>query len=200
MNFYGLLAIIFLQGVAISFLIAFSKEISKQIYLKNMILLSVIVIYLVIDLYFLVTRIILLRRLLEKKPVKCQLVDVFLVSPKDDKRTKYQPFPIVRSLEDQQLYFSYGKYSLMPFTMIQNNSGGDDFCCTIYKSDHTPVKLGETVDMYILKTIDLSVSVDRRRSIVQLNRRRAYFRHVNQQLDINVFKEMTFFKGVIDVG
>lgn len=196
---YGFLVLLFVQAMAIPLLNAFLKEFIGQSSFRKVALLIILAICISVDLYFLLNRVILLRHLLNKAPVKCRLEDIFLIGYKDDKRTRYAPFLIVRSIENQKLYLAYDKYSLLNYTATFNYSDKKNIRCTVYKGDGIPVRLGDIVDMYILRTVKIPVSIDQSKNTVKLKRRKIYFRHMNEQINIDVFENITFFKGAIDL-
>lgn len=200
MNIYGLVVIALVQSMAIPLINVFLKEFVPQEYIHNIALLAAIVSCVVVDICFLFNRVILLRSSLNKMPIRCRLEDIFLVGYKDNKRTRYAPFPIVRSLEDQKLYLAYDKYSLLAFKVTFNYSDRKNIRCTIYKDDGTPVRVGEIVDMYLLKTVDIPLFVDQPKNTVKLKHRKIYFRHINNEFDIDTFRNITFFKGAVDLG
>lgn len=55
------------------------------------------------------------------------------------------------------------------------------------------------INMYILKTLYIPVSINKSKNTVKLNHKKFYFRHMNDQLDIDVFRSLVFFKGAIDL-
>lgn len=200
MHIIALPLIILGQCAACFLLRALLNEFAAQGIVYNIVLLIVIMICVMMDLYYLFNRVILLRRLIDRTPVKCRLEDIFLVGHKDtDDRTRYSPFPIVRSLKDHKLYLAYENYSLLGFKEKFNYSDRKTITCTLYKENGIPVRFGDIVDMYILKTLNIPVSIDGSKNIVRLKHRKFYFHHVNDQINIDVFRSIVFFKGAIDL-
>ena len=199
MHIYGFIVIVLAQSMALPLLNTLIKEFA-DLELTCIPFIAIIVTCVVVDVYFLYNRIIILRRLLNKVPIKCRLEDIFLIGYKDDKRTRYAPFPIVRSLEDHRLYLTYGKYSLLAFTATFNYSDRKNIHCTIYRSDGTLIRLGEIVDVYLLKTVDIPILIDKPKNIVKLKHRKIYFRHLNDKFSIDNFENITVFKGAVDLG
>ena len=152
-----------------------------------------------VDLYYLVQYILRVRRLLNQKPVQCRLEDIFLVRYKDDGKIRYVPYLIVRSNEDQKLYITYDKYSLMRLKAKVENFGGTDISCVVYRNDNVPVRIGDRVDMYMQKQVNIPVSIDPYGNIVRLKRRKIPFYHMNERISITAFEEAIFFKGILDV-
>ncbi len=199
LHVYALLVLFLVQLMAIPLINAFLGEFIGPSSVRKVLFLIILVICASVDFYFLINRVVLLRYLLNKTPIKCRLEDILLVGYKDDKRTRYAPFFIVNSIEDQKLYLAYDKYSLLNYSTTFNYSDKENIRCTVYKSDGSPVRLGDIVDVYVLRTVKIPVSVDRSKNIVRLKHRKIYFRHMNEELDIDVFKHITFFKGTVDL-
>lgn len=195
MHIYALIVIALSQCVAIFFVNVLVNEFSKQEYIRTTVLLVIVAIFVAIDFYFLLNRIIVLRHLLNQEPVPCSLEDILFIDYQDNGRKKYVPFPIVRSLKDHKLYLTYGKYSLMNFNTMLNNV---EKSFGIYKADGSPVQLGQRVDMYMLKEVRIPITINQDENIITLKGRKVYFQHVNNQLDIEIFNTITFFKGTLD--
>lgn len=199
MHVYGLIAIVLVQSIVFFLLNILLKEFAGHGHIYMMVMLSVVAICIAVDLYYLFTRVILLRLLLTRQPVKCRLEDILLIDYKEDQRTRYAPFPIVRSIKDSRLYLAYDKYSLLGFNAKFNYSDKEKITCTIYREDGTSVKLGDTVEMYVMKILDIPVSVDESRNTVKLKNKKIRFRHVNNTTGINMFKQMIYFQGAVSV-
>lgn len=197
MHIYGLIVLIIVQCISLPLLKVFLREFIERDIVRNIVLNIILMICTAIDLYFLINRIIILRFILNKTPVKCRLEDILLIDYKDDKQTRYAPFPIVRSLENNKLYLSYDKYSLVNFISVFNYSDKRNIQGMIYKADGTPVQLGNMVDMYIHRIINIPVLVNHPKNIVKLKHKKIYFRHINNRVNIDVFKEIIFFKGAV---
>lgn len=196
---YGLLVIILLQAMTVPLLNVFLREFINQTDIRKIVLRIILTLCISVDIYFLINRVILLRHLLNKTPIKCRLEDIFFIGYRDDKRMRYVPFLIVRSIEDQRLYLTYDRYSLLDYTKTINYSDKENIYCTLYKSNGVPVRLGDMVEMYMLKEVSVPVSIDRYKNTVKLKGRKIYFRHMNDRVDIDVFRNITFFKGAIDL-
>jgi len=59
--------------------------------------------------------------------------------------------------------------------------------------------MGDIVDMYLLKTVDVPVSVNREKNTIKLKNRKINFKHMNDELDIDIFKNVTVFKGAVNL-
>lgn len=198
-NIYGFLVILLAQSIGVALADMLLKEFVEQAFVRQVIAFVIVGIFAAADASFVFNRIFLLRRLLDKTPVRCRLEDIFLMPYKDDKKIRYVPYPIVRSLEDHKLYLTYGEYSLLGFTAVFNYSDRRNVQCAVYKGDNTPVRLGDIVDMYLLKTVDVPVSVNREKNTIKLKNRKIYFKHINDEITIDIFKNITFFKGAVNL-
>lgn len=145
-NIYGFLVILLAQSIGVALADMLLKEFVEQAFVRQVIAFVIVGIFAAADASFVFNRIFLLRRLLDKTPVRCRLEDIFLMPYKDDKKIRYVPYPIVRSLEDHKLYLTYGEYSLLGFTAVFNYSDRRNIQCAVYKDDKTPVRLGDIVD------------------------------------------------------
>ena len=201
MHIIVLPVIIFAQCAACFLLHALLKEFAGQGPVYSIVFLVAITVCIAVDLYYLFNRVILLRSLIDRTPVRCKLEDIFLIGHKNtNNRIRYSPFPIVRSLKDQKLYLAYENDSLLGFKEKFNYSNRETITCTLYKENGVPVRFGDVVDMYILKTRHIPVSVDSSKNTVKLKHKKFYFRHVNNQINIDVFENIVFFKGAIDLN
>jgi hypothetical protein len=125
--------------------------------------------------------------------------DILFVKYKDDGRTRYTPYLIVRSLKTNKRYFTYGKYSLLGLTASVSYGRGQMIDCTIYKKGMVPVSIGDHVDIYVHKILDLPVSVNEEKNIIKLKNDKLPFYHMNDKIRISVFNDIMLFKGAIDV-
>lgn len=198
-HIYGFLVIIFVQAMAVPVINAFLKEFIKDSNIRKIALLIILLIYVLVDTIFLFRRVVLLRRLLNTTPIKCELEDIILVGYKDENRTKYVPFFIVESIANKKLYLTYDRYSLLDCTAIINYSEKKKISCTVYNGKGLPLQLGDIVGMYMLNIVDIPVSIDYSKNIVKLKRKKFYFHHMNEQIGIDVFKHITFYEGGIDL-
>lgn len=200
MHIIGLPIIMIAQCATCFLLHALLKEFAGRGSIYSITLFIVVAACIAIDLYYLFNCVVLLRRLIDRTPVRCKLEDILLIGHKDtNNRTRYSPFPIVRSLKDHKLYLSYEHYSLMGFKEKINYSDSKIITCTLYKENGIPVRFGDVVDMYILKTLNIPVSIDSSKNTVKLKHRKFYFHHMNDQINSDVFRSIVFFRGAIDL-
>ena len=194
MHIYGFVVILLVQSVTFPLLYMLLKEFNAPSLIRNIITFAIFAIYIAVDMYFLYNRIYLPKQLLDKEPMKCILEDIFLIPYKEDNKKRYSPYPIVRSCDDSKLYLAYGNYSLMNFNAKFNYSDRNNIYCTLYKADGTPVRFGDTVNIYILKKSNIAVSIDETKNTVKLKGKKFNFYHVNDKISIDIFKEIKFFK------
>ena len=190
-----------LSMVALSwFLTVFSRELGADfpVAVRPVVLAALGGILMFSDLFFLVTKVLALSPLRRQPPVKCRIEDFFLIGYTDDGKRRYRAYPILRAMEDQRLYLAHGNNALSNFSMksVQMNQTLVDF--TVYARDRTPLRVGDTVYMYLLKTVDIQVRTDEAAGEIQLGRETLPFLHSNENLKINAFENMVFFKGVVD--
>lgn len=201
-NFFALLIILICQLSAMVLLNALLDEFHEQTYVafsKPVILTIAVLICVVVDLFFIYNKIVLIRSMSGKAPIRCVIDDVLFVKHKDDGRTRYTPYLIVRSMKTNKRYFTYGKYSLLGLTASISYGRGQMIDCTIYKKGMVPVSIGDHVNIYVHKILELPVSVDEKKNVIKLKNDRLPFYHMNDKIRISVFKDIILFKGAIDV-
>lgn len=201
-NFFALLVIVITQLLAMALLNALLNEFCEKpyvIFAKQVILTLAVVICVVVDLFFFHNKISLLKSLSGKKPIRCVIDDILFVQHKDDGRMRYTPYLIVRSVETNKRYFTYGKYSLLGLTASISYGRGRIIACTIYKKGMIPVVIGDSIDVYVYKTLDLPVWVDEEKNVIKLKNEKLIFYHANDKIHISVFNNIILFKGAIDV-
>lgn len=198
-HIYGLLILLLIQCISLSLLNAFFKEFVKSEFIQHIVLYIIILICVILDLYFLINRIIILKIALMKIPIKCRIEDIIFIGYKHDKRTLYVPYFIVRSLENTKLYLTYDKYSLADYNTIFNYSDKTNIQFGIFNNDGIPVKLGDINDMYIYKTVNIHVQINYKKNTVKLNHKKIHFRHLNENIQIDIFNDIIFFKGAVCV-
>jgi len=183
------------------FITIFVEELGQDVFAfpKRIVFASLGVILILCDVFFGCIKLLPLRKLLYATPAKCTIEDLLLIAHKDDGRRKYSIYPIVRSLQDDKLYLAYGTNAIAKFStrVCYLNNQIVDF--TVYSKNKSTINIGDTVYMYMLRELDVSVSVDKSKNIVKLNRKRIPFCHVNESCDIALFNDIIFFQGIIDI-
>lgn len=182
------------------FLTFFSTEMEQHFFSTFKLVVFAILggVFVISDSYFLYKKIIKLRPLMCKVPIKCKIEDFLLFSYIDDGRKKYEIYPIIKSMQDDKLYLSYGANALSKFntrTFYKNNSLLD---FVVYTRDRKPLNIGDTVYMYSLKILDVTVDIDETKNKVKINNKTIPFNHINESLKISIFKNMIFFQGIVD--
>ena len=84
-NIYGFLVILLAQSIGVALADMLLKEFVEQAFVRQVIAFVIVGIFAAADASFVFNRIFLLRRLLDKTPVRCRLEDIFLMPDKDDK-------------------------------------------------------------------------------------------------------------------
>ena len=201
-NFFVLLVIMISQLLAMILLNELLNEFCEQAYVvftKRVIFTFAMLICVSVDLFFFYNKISLLKSLSGKKPIRCIIDDILFVKYKDDGRTRYTPYLLVRSIETNKLYFTYGKYSLLGLTASISYGGHQMINCTIYKKDMVQVAIGDCVDAYVYKILDFPILVDEGKNVIKLKNKKLMFHHANDKIHISVFNNIVLFKGAIDV-
>lgn len=202
-NIFALLGLILIQVLALlllSYLLAqFIEPGSALRPAKPAILSLAALLFAIVDLTFLRGKVILLGRLLRKAPVRCTVEDIVLMDYKEDGRTRYSPYLLVRCPDSGKRYFTYDSYALLGYNAHSTYERNQLTGCAIYRKDRTPVKLGDPVDVYLLKTLSIPVSIDAARNTVKLKNRKIQFNHMNGKVQADVFRQTVFFQGAIDV-
>jgi len=198
----SLLVVVVLQAVSLVFvnlfLSYFLSEIKLEFTLKPMVLVFLVSIFVIINIFFIYKRIIRLQPLIYVTPVKCIIEDFILIGYTDDGRRKYRAYPIVRSMQDNKLYLSYGADALSSFSFNSFYMNNKIAGFRVYTRNKTELKIGDEVNMYSQKILDVSVDIEQTNNIIRLNGKKIPFHHVNNTLGINAFKDMVFFRGIID--
>lgn len=201
-NLFVLFIILMCQLLSIIFLNVLINEFCKQAYLafvKIIVLVIEMLAYIVVDLAFIYNKIVLLRFLASKEPIRCVIDDILLVKYKDGGRVRCTPHLIVRSTKTNKRYFTYGKFSLLGLSASVSYGRGQIIGCTIYKKGMISISIGDYVDIYVYKVLNLPVSVDEGKNIVMIKNDKLSFCHVNDKIHISMFNEIILFKGAIDV-
>ncbi|NLX64891.1 MAG: hypothetical protein GX022_09005 [Clostridiaceae bacterium] len=197
----ALLVVVVLQAVSLFFvnlfLSYFLSEIKLEFSLRPMVLAFLGSVFVISDIIFIYKKIIRLQPLIHITPVKCKIEDFILIGYTDDGRRRHKAYPIIRSMQDNKLYLSYGDHALSNFNFnafyINNTIVG----FSVYSWNKKELKIGDEVNMYLLKILDVSVVIDQTKNIIRLNGKKLPFFHVNNAIGINAFKDMVFFQGIV---
>lgn len=105
------------------------------------------------------------------KPAKCTVEDLILLGSRftSDSEVSFTPYILLSSLEDNQLYFSYGSYLLESTgkTFIKRTPG--NITVQYIKPDGEVLKQGDSADMYISKIERISVEPNKANNTIKLN-------------------------------
>lgn len=196
--------IIIIQTVSVFciFWVFRSIETDNQRYVLEImkcIAMSIVIVACIIgDLLFINNKIILLRKLRFKTPVRCIVEDVLFDRYIDDGRSEYCPYLIVRSIEENRVFLAFRNDSLVGLNTRNCQINNKLVACTIYNWDNKIIKIGDFVDMYVLKILEVPISIDRENNLVKIKNKKVLFFHMNDKVDIHIFQNITFFRGVVD--
>ncbi|HHV98474.1 MAG TPA: hypothetical protein GXX36_02685 [Clostridiaceae bacterium] len=178
---------------------SFRSELNFEDIINNIVIAVLAVCFILTDIYFYVKRIYRVGCLPCDTPIKCVVEDLVFFSHTDDGVRRYKVYPIVRNTETGQLMFTYDNYCLGSYTTRHSSINNALISARIYRKDNSVVKTGDTVHVYILKPVTVQVQIDEGRNIVKLNRAKYRFLHENENYKADVFNELHFFEGLIDV-
>lgn len=177
-------------------IIGFKSMIADTPMLKYMITFSLIVFLLAIDIALFIN-ILKLRTLVNVEPVKCIIEEFVYVAYYSDGHRKYNIFPLVRSLSDNKLYLTYSDYSLIRYNKIRIGTNRYDWNIKIYRRDGSYVNVGDIAYMYVKKFLNVNVDIDYNKHMISLNKDKILFS--SDKFDINIFNNINYFEGVVDI-
>lgn len=138
-----------------------------------------------------------LKDLLYVKPIKCIIEDFVYIAYSDDGKRNYDVYPIVKNLDDNKLYFSFGHYLYKHYNTIFYGMGSHVVNKQIYRKDASIVKIGDVAYLYKRKDVDINVRINKDKNRVYLNRKKIYF--ISDKHDIEIFNNLKFFEGILDI-
>jgi len=175
------------------------SEINMEDNIYNIVIAVLAVCFILADIYFYVKRIFRVGCLSGDAPIKCVVEDLVFFSHTDDGERSYKVYPIVKNTETGQLMFTYDNYCLGSYNTRHSSINNAMISARIYRKDNSVVKTGDTVHVYVLKPVTVQVQVDEGKNIVKLNRTKFKFLHENENYKADVFNDLHFFEGLIDV-
>ena len=186
-----------------TFLGNFLSEIgSDPKFITNIVLISGSILFTLVDMLFYFKFIYRLKTMLNIQPKKCVIVD-FIVYPygRDSERKgiDYKVAPLIKEIETNELYYTYGEYDLSYYTTVQGYMNKTLINKVIVRKDGTKVEINDTAYYYIRNKINIDVDIDSDSNIVKLNNKKMFFSHVNENYDINIFNKINFFEGVVEI-
>lgn len=165
------------------------------IYFKYIFLIFYIVGFIIVDAWFL-KNINKLKDLIDIKPLKCIIEDFIVIGHTHDRERRYKIYPVVKSINDNKLYFTYGSYCLSGYNTIYSQMNNSLLNMTIIRKDKTKVEIGDVAYLYLRRNLDFNININSDKNMIYLGKTKIYFNHIN---DINMFKELHYFEGIIDV-
>ena len=138
-----------------------------------------------------------LKSLLSVTPVKCVVEDYIITSHTSDGDRRYNVSLLVKNTENQELLFSYGKYSLSYYNYSYSKAGQSLQGINIFRKDGSTVEIGDEVYVYISEFVD--VSVDYEDKDLKLNNKKFAYIHTNENYNSSIFENVRFYKGAVEV-
>jgi len=168
---------------------------------KNIFLIVELAICIVVGFVFYIKYIYKLGTMCNLTPVKC-IIEDFIIYPygreADSRRIDYRIAPLVRDLVNDKLYFTYGNYNLSYYNASEKRNG-KTINKSIFRKDGSKVQIGDMVYAYIRKELKVNIDVDETNNMVKLNNSKMKFMHYNENYNINIFNDITFFEGIVEV-
>ena len=138
-----------------------------------------------------------LKPLLSVTPVKCVVEDYIITSHTSDGDRKYKVSLLLKNIENQELLFSYGKYSLSYYNCSYSKAGRSLQGISIFRKDGSTVEIGDEVYVYISEFVN--VSVDYEDKGLKLNNKKFAYIHTNENYNSSIFGNVRFYKGAVEV-
>lgn len=201
-NYIALGEIVIMQSICIAIIhLMITKVVMNEIgfpgKLYSMMIGGVIALCLLGDVIFAYNRIWLFSKLTHIRAMRCILEDIFFVKYTDEGQAKYKPYLMVRGVENQQLYMTYGKGDLIGFNSTYSYAGNALLSHQIKKENGTVLQIGDYVDLYILRPVKMNVLIEEKN--VTLNGKKKPFIHISDATTTDVFQKMNYVQGAIDI-
>lgn len=165
--------------------------------IKSLFLIGYALIMICIDIYFYIKKILGTKSLIGLKPLECVVEDYVIRKYKNRDKTDYEIKLLVRCLEDGKYYFTFDRYSYCYFSHIFSLNAHKIKEVVIIREDKSVVNVGDTAYLYIKNTVNPKIKIKDNSAIV--DNLKYSLLNKNENLNINVFNEVVFFKGLIDV-
>ena len=140
-----------------------------------------------------------LKKLLYVRPVKCVVEDMIVTSYRRNDRMRYKLSFLVKGLEDEKLYYTYGRYKVASYTIIHSYMNNSLLGISAVRKDRTAVEIGDIIKIYINKMVDIAVDVDYMADTVKFDGEKYPYIHANMNYDASVFEKVNFFDGALDI-
>lgn len=175
----------------------FARSENVKVEINRTVLRSTLcLVLLIVASLFYIERIRPLRLLDGKQRQIGRIMDFFLIGYTDGGHRKYRVYPIVKD-EREKLYLAYGKYALSSFNTKST------YCNNVLKEiavcgdNGGLLQIGDEVGIYVLKELNIPVSVCAENETIMLNGKKYPYLHIDNNFGIEKIEEITFFQGVI---
>lgn len=202
-NFIAFLSMVVFQAVM---LIMIKKvidvlryELQMEDYVYYAIFAVLAICFILTDAYFYKKRIYKVNCLSAERPLRCTIEDLVAYAHPGFGKRSYRIYPILKNTDTGELMFTYDKYWLGGYQTRYMYVNNRPTHARIFRSDNSIVKVGDVAEVYVLKPLPVQVTINERRNMVKLNRFKMKFVHENENYDINVFNELRYFEGLVDV-
>ena len=139
-----------------------------------------------------------LKPLLNRRPVRC-IIEGFAYEREIDSEggSSYHVYPIVKNTEDNTLYLAFSDYALNRFnvryTIIMNRIKNIQVC----RKDGSEVQIGDEAYLYVKSRLHFMPKIDYEKHCALVDR--TYLKMVDDQIDVSLFNNITYFEGVVDI-
>lgn len=199
----ALLIIFTSQIITLLLLNVFFSKLFEEINIRTIILLISSILFVIVDIVFYKMHISRAKYFLNTTPIECIIEDFVLVSygyTEDSQgisSKNYRLYPIVKA--NNQLFFTYDDYCICHYNQSYTRVNNIYTNIAIFRKDKSKVNIGDKAYLYIKKQIDVNVEIDVEKNTFRLNKQIEHFNNFNKNYDINIMKNLKFFKGIIDI-
>lgn len=164
--------------------------------LRNYILVAVVLFFVFSDLLFYMKKIRSLKKLLDIRPISCIVENFLLQEYWEDHDRRYNPYPIVRSLENGKLYVTFGSYCASGYNTVTAYAGNSLSYLSVKKDDGTPAEKGDCGNMYLIEGSEQVLRVHEEGGRVRLKKKDLPFRTAD---GASICEEMILFEGFVHI-
>lgn len=201
-----LLAVIFVIASALGVLIVniLTDKIIKPEFEQNAygILIIVINVCLVISLGFanlyLFARSAKIKSLDSLTPIEGSFEDVIVLTRRNQSEVRHFYHPLVKTAEGKY-YMTFGKYNLSYYKVSYIKAGPTLIDTNIFRKDGSPVKVGDTVYLYIKKQITPTLKIIPEDRKVILKGDKYSFSHINEKYGIDIMNNIVYYEGAVEI-
>lgn len=140
-----------------------------------------------------------LNTLINIKPIKCEIVDFIYYEKGSYDSRSYKINMIVKDLKTNKLYFSYSNHFIAWWTSVYTALNNHTMSHCILRKDKSIVNIKDIVYLYIIKETKPNIEINEQKQYIKLNKEKIPFKHVNENIDINIFKNINYYEGAIEV-